>query len=82
VSQQTLELMLEPHANLVNGGNYGYGFAISDSFEHSGLWDSFNTLLIFYPTRQIELIYLSNGGEITDKHMRNIQKLIRDFYKL
>jgi len=82
VSQQTLELMLEPHANLVNGGNYGYGFAISDSFEHSGLWDSFNTLLIFYPTRQIELIYLSNGGEITDKHMRNIQKLVRDFYKL
>jgi len=82
VNQQTLELMLEPHAKLVNGGNYGYGFGIGDSFEHSGLWDSFNTLLRFYPDQQIELIYLSNGGEISDRHMSNIQRLVRDFYKL
>ena len=82
VSQQTLELMIEPHANLVNVGDYGYGFAIRDGFDHSGLWDSFNTLLRFYPDQQIELIYLSNCGEVTDKHMSNIQKLVRDFYKL
>ncbi|MBU2971225.1 beta-lactamase family protein [Pseudoalteromonas sp. C2R02] len=82
VNQQTLALMIEPHANLVNVGDYGYGFAIRDGFDHSGLWDSFNTLLRFYPEQEIELIYLSNGGEVTDLHMSNIQKLVRDFYKL
>ncbi|WP_286263483.1 serine hydrolase domain-containing protein [Thalassotalea atypica] len=80
VSQETLALVLETHSIIEGVGGYGYGFQVEDFFAHSGLWDSFNTLLIFFPNEQLEIIFLSNGGEPTDKHMSNIHRLIREFY--
>jgi len=82
VTTDTLALMLEHHSSLEGGGNYGYGFLVGDSFSHSGLWDSFNTVITFYTSNQVEVIFLSNGGELTDKHMSNIQRLIREFYNI
>mgnify|MGYP000678131312 CR=1 FL=1 len=80
ISQETLALVLKTHSTIEGVGGYGYGFQVEDFFAHSGLWDSFNTLLIFFPDKQVEIIFLSNGGEATDKHMSNIHRLIREFY--
>ncbi len=82
VTSETLTLMLQNHSGIYNVGGYGYGFQVGDSFSHTGLWDSFNTSITFYPNKHVEVIFLSNGGELTDQHMSNIQKLAREFYQL
>jgi len=46
------------------------------------LLGSFNTEISFYPESQLEVILLSNGGERTDRHMYNIQKLVREYNKI
>jgi len=83
ITADTLSLMLKTHSN-INGGisAYGYGFLVGDNYSHTGLWDSFNTLITFYPNSNLEVIFLSNGGELTDKHMANVQRLVRGYYKI
>ena len=82
ISAETLALMLQTHSKITDVGDYGYGFLVGNAYSHTGLWDSFNTSITFYPNNQIEVIFLSNGGELTDKHMSNIQKLVREYYKI
>jgi CubicO group peptidase (beta-lactamase class C family) len=82
ITADTLALMLQTHSKISGVGDYGYGFLVGDTYSHTGLWDSFNTGITFYPDDQLEVIFLSNGGELTDRHMSNIQKLVREYYKI
>lgn len=82
VSQETLELMIQPHANLQGGGSYGYGWRVGSTFGHNGSWDGFRTTLMVDQNNNLEIIILTNGGEQTESHMNNIQNLIYSFYEL
>ncbi|WP_167404831.1 serine hydrolase domain-containing protein [Vibrio penaeicida] len=83
VQLETLELMLQHHTpNLLSGSDYGYGWMLapqgSDAFSHAGGHDGFRTWLLINRDKNIQVIILGNGGELTGDHGK-LSKLMSSF---
>ncbi|PKF81345.1 hypothetical protein CW749_01515 [Vibrio sp. vnigr-6D03] len=83
VQSETLELMLKHHTpNLIGGNDYGYGWILapqgSDAFSHAGGHDGFRTWLLINRDKNIQVIILGNGGELTGDHGK-LSKLMSSF---
>ncbi|WP_019027385.1 serine hydrolase domain-containing protein [Colwellia piezophila] len=73
VKPETLELMLKHHtSSLLGEADYGYGWILapegSDAFSHTGGHDGFRTWLLINRDKNLRLIILGNGGDLTGDH--------------
>jgi len=73
VQLETLELMLEHHTPaLLGGADYGYGWILapegSDAFSHTGGHDGFRTWLLINRDKNLRMMILGNGGDLTGDH--------------
>ena len=93
VSRQTLDKMLVPQSPLNDIGDYGLGWLLGtgnywhndrytskSDYWHSGGYGGYRTLLSISPQHGIEVVVLTNGGNITQEHTWNILELVRQHY--
>lgn len=83
VKLETLELMLQHHTPaLISGNDYGYGWTLdpkgSDAFSHVGGHDGFRTWLLINREKNLRVIILGNGGDLTGDHGK-LAKLMGSF---
>jgi CubicO group peptidase (beta-lactamase class C family) len=85
ISQETLSLMTEVHANLGDDGTFGLGWMIGwgdkPFFSHGGSQDGYQTELFFYPKFDLEIAILTNGGDNTYELQAQLMRTIISHYK-
>ncbi len=83
VSIETLDLMRQIYSNLEQG-NHGYSWFVGtsdqDHFHAGGSMDGFESKLIIEPSKELQYVALSNGGQLTAIHIGNIYALLSQFY--
>lgn len=76
IKAESLALMTKTHSKSNDGGAFGLGWIVgaedSPFFAHGGSQDGYEAELYFNPQINIELIFLSNGGEATFELKRKI----------
>ncbi|MEP7704143.1 serine hydrolase domain-containing protein [Paraglaciecola sp. 25GB23A] len=83
VKLETLNLMLVHHTPALLGeADYGYGWILapegSDAFSHTGGHDGFRTWLLINRDKNLRMIILGNGGDLTGDH-EQLAKLMGPF---
>lgn len=85
VSQKSLNLMTQVHADLGNDGTFGLGWIIGwgdkPFFSHGGSQDSYQSELFLYPKHGIEVVILTNGGDKTYDLQLQLMRAIISHYK-
>lgn len=94
VTADTLMQMIQPLSTLDNIGDYGLGWIIETTrnsnngkytsigdYWHSGGYGGYRTILSISPEMGLEVVILSNGGDVTQPHTWNILELVRKFYQ-
>ena len=96
VSQESLELMIQPLSSIDWLGDYGLGWITgtgtdywhqqanltdSNDFWHIGGFDGYRTILSINPDLKLEVIILTNNGDTSQEHSNQILRLVRKYYK-
>ncbi|MDG1752089.1 MAG: serine hydrolase [Thalassotalea sp.] len=84
ISQKSLNLMTQVHADLGNDGTFGLGWIIGwgdkPFFSHGGSQDGYQSELFFYPKYNFEVVILTNGGDKTYELQSQLMRAIITYY--
>ena len=83
IQTTSLSTMTQSYGNIGDDG-YGFGWAVKphrsgsgNYFFHLGSNDSFKSLLLIAPEKNLNLVILSNGGDIAEQHSRQILSIMQ-----
>ncbi|TQV88326.1 serine hydrolase domain-containing protein [Aliikangiella coralliicola] len=85
VASKTLKDMTKVHADLGDDGFYGLGWIIGwgkqPFFSHGGSNDGYQSELFFHPKLNLEIVFLSNGGEKTYELQSQLMRTVISYFK-